>query len=137
MEHIEVLETQFGSPDGNEVRRYQAGTSYLMPEDLATVFVREGWGRKVDMPDDPGSEGSHAAVTDEEEEREPDEGGDVDNGTQSYNVADAKELLADEGDADSLRALRRGEEQHPEFAGGRTGVLDAIDARLAELKESE
>ena len=61
--------------------------------------------------------------------------GDVDNGTQSYNVADAKALIAEEEDIDSLRALRRGEEQHPDFAGGRIGVLDAIDARLAELEE--
>ena len=134
VEHIEIVKTMMGSPDGNTVNRYVAGKTYLMPEGLAAVFVREKWGRKVDAPEDPESEGSHHAVKDTDATTEADES-DVDNGTKSYNVVDAKALIADEEDTDSLRALRRGEEQHLDFAGGRIGVLDAIDARLAELEE--
>ena len=135
VEHIEIVKTMMGSPDGNTVNRYVAGKTYLMPEGLAAVFVREKWGQKVDAPKDPEGEGNHPAPKKTDNEREADEDGDVDNGTLGYNVVDANGLIAEEEDVDSLRALRRGEEQHPDFNGGRIGVLDAIDVRLAELED--
>lgn len=47
---IHVTETQKGSPDGVQVIRYRAGETYEMPDSLAAVFLREGWGRKKSGP---------------------------------------------------------------------------------------
>lgn len=40
---VHVTKTRKGSPDGIEVREYQAGESYEMPDSLGAVFLREGW----------------------------------------------------------------------------------------------
>ena len=46
---IRMTETRHGSPDGRVVHEYAAGETYdaestpPLPDDLAAVFVREGW----------------------------------------------------------------------------------------------
>ncbi len=45
---ILVTKTTRAAPDGVTVRRYRAGETAEMPEDLARVFLREGWGRAVE-----------------------------------------------------------------------------------------
>ena len=47
---ILVTKTTRAAPDGVTVRRYRAGETAEMPEDLARVFLREGWGREADAP---------------------------------------------------------------------------------------
>lgn len=42
---VAVVKTTDASPDGILVRTYEAGQTYEMPADLASVFLREGWGR--------------------------------------------------------------------------------------------
>lgn len=42
---VHITETKKGSPDGIEVREYQAGESYEMPDSLGAVFIQEGWGK--------------------------------------------------------------------------------------------
>ncbi len=45
---IRVTKTTRAAPDGVTVRSYRAGATAEMPEDLARVFLREGWGRAVE-----------------------------------------------------------------------------------------
>ncbi len=45
---ILVTQTTRAAPDGVTVRSYRAGETAEMPEDLARVFLREGWGRAVE-----------------------------------------------------------------------------------------
>ncbi len=45
---ILVTKTTRAAPDGVTVRSYRAGETVEMPEDLARVFLREGWGREAD-----------------------------------------------------------------------------------------
>ncbi len=45
---ILVTKTTRAAPDGVTVRSYRAGGTAEMPEDLARVFLREGWGRAVE-----------------------------------------------------------------------------------------
>ena len=47
---ILVTKNTRAAPDGVTVRRYRAGETAEMPEDLARVFLREGWGREADAP---------------------------------------------------------------------------------------
>lgn len=44
---IKMLETRKGSPDGMTVCSYQRGEQYELPDELARVFVREGWAKQV------------------------------------------------------------------------------------------
>jgi len=41
--NIRMLQTTRGSPDGIQVFEYRAGEKYDLPDDLAGVFLREGW----------------------------------------------------------------------------------------------
>lgn len=43
MRKIRMIRTTKGSPDGVQVFQYVAGQVYLVPPDLADLFVREGW----------------------------------------------------------------------------------------------
>ncbi len=45
---ILVTKTTRAAPGGVTVRSYRAGETAEMPEDLARVFLREGWGREAD-----------------------------------------------------------------------------------------
>ncbi len=45
---ILVTKTTRAAPDGVTVRSYRAGETAEMPEDLARVFLREGWGRDAE-----------------------------------------------------------------------------------------
>ncbi len=47
---ILVTKTTRAAPDGVTVRSYRAGETAEMPEDLARVFIAEGWGRNADAP---------------------------------------------------------------------------------------
>ena len=40
---IRMLTTKRGSPDGLEVREYEAGHKYDLPAELASVFLAQGW----------------------------------------------------------------------------------------------
>jgi hypothetical protein len=48
---IRVTKTTRAAPDGVTVRSYRAGETAEMPEELARVFLREGWGREADAKD--------------------------------------------------------------------------------------
>ncbi len=48
---ILVTKTTRAAPDGVTVRSYRAGETAEMPEELARVFLREGWGREADAKD--------------------------------------------------------------------------------------
>ncbi len=45
---ILVTKTTRAAPDGVTVRSYRAGETAEMPEDLARVFIAEGWGRAME-----------------------------------------------------------------------------------------
>jgi hypothetical protein len=47
MVKIKMLETRTGSPDGFTVRSYTKGEQYELPDELANVFVHEGWGKPI------------------------------------------------------------------------------------------
>jgi len=49
MVKIKMLETRTGSPDGVSVCSYIKGEHYELPDDLARVFVHEGWGKQVQV----------------------------------------------------------------------------------------
>jgi hypothetical protein len=38
-----MLQTKFGSPDGIQVYQYQAGQVYTVPDELANIFLSQGW----------------------------------------------------------------------------------------------
>lgn len=38
-----MIQTKYGSPDGIQVFQYQAGQVYEIPEDLAVIFLTQGW----------------------------------------------------------------------------------------------
>jgi hypothetical protein len=40
---VRMLTTKLGSPNGLEVREYEAGQKYDMPESLAEIFLSQGW----------------------------------------------------------------------------------------------
>lgn len=46
---VKVTKTMKGSPDGLTVNEYLEGQTYEMPFDLATVFIREGWGTSCEV----------------------------------------------------------------------------------------
>ena len=43
MQRIRMLQTKFGSPDGIQVYQYQAGQLYTVPDELANIFLSQGW----------------------------------------------------------------------------------------------
>jgi len=43
MKRIRMIQTKYGSPDGIQVLQYQAGQVYLVPDELANVFLSQGW----------------------------------------------------------------------------------------------
>jgi hypothetical protein len=45
---IKMLKTRTGSPDGVLVLSYSAGEKYELPEELAGVFITEGWAKPLD-----------------------------------------------------------------------------------------
>lgn len=45
---VDVTKTMNGSTTGLDCITYQAGQTYDMPDDLGTVFVREGWGKSAE-----------------------------------------------------------------------------------------
>jgi hypothetical protein len=44
---IKMLKTRQGSPDGIAVNTYASGETLEIPDDLAQVFIRHRWARKV------------------------------------------------------------------------------------------
>lgn len=54
---LRMKETRHGSPDGRAVHAYQAGEVYdadttpPLSDDLASVFLREGWAEEVSETD--------------------------------------------------------------------------------------
>jgi len=43
---VRMLQTMKGSPDGIQVKEYQAGEVYDLPPSLASVFLREKWAKQ-------------------------------------------------------------------------------------------
>lgn len=53
---IRMISTRRGADDGSTVRTYEAGAEYELPEtergqDLARVFLREGWAVDANPPE--------------------------------------------------------------------------------------
>lgn len=44
---IKMLKTRSGSPDGIIVNTYTSGETVEMPDELAHVFIRHRWARKL------------------------------------------------------------------------------------------
>lgn len=73
----------------------------------------------------------------EEEHPEEDgfEGADPDPISHDLTLEELRAELDGIENPDLLRAIRNGEEQHPEYEGGREGALEMIDEHLEELEE--
>jgi hypothetical protein len=50
MVRVEMIESRKGSPDGVAVLDFDAGQAYDLPDELADVFVREGWAKNATAP---------------------------------------------------------------------------------------
>lgn len=80
---IQMRETRAGSPDGRVVYTYEAGEIYdaetipPVDDDLAAVFVREGWADDVAAVSKPASAAKRATKV-----SKPDEGKDDANSTE-------------------------------------------------------
>lgn len=48
--HVTMLENRTGSPDGIRVHRYTAGETYRVSDDLAKIFIDQGWAEAADAP---------------------------------------------------------------------------------------
>lgn len=48
---IQITRSVPGSPNGIDVIDYQAGETVEMPDHLAAVYVREGWGKAIAAPE--------------------------------------------------------------------------------------
>lgn len=59
----------------------------------------------------------------------------VDVSTHGLTVPQAREMIAGVTDQELLKAMLRGEKHHPEYEGGRSGVVDALEERIGELEE--
>lgn len=46
MKRIRMLQTRYGSPDGIQVFQYQAGQIYSIPDNLADIFLSQGWAQE-------------------------------------------------------------------------------------------
>lgn len=55
--------------------------------------------------------------------------------TQDLNADDAAEEIKRSKDLDALKATKKHERSHERYEGGRAGVLEALDRRIAELKQ--
>lgn len=145
---IAMRSTQRGSPDGINVQSFAEGQTYDVPVDLGDVFVREGWAEAVEAPPavapEPKAEPQMATAGPKEtavkipaEQKAAPvvevDGVEPDLTILEFPSEDARELIASLFDRDDLQRLRAGETQSTEFPGGRTLVLEAIDARLVEL----
>src|SRR5579859_7979478 len=108
--HIEMLKTELGSRDGRVTERFFEGETYEVPDELADIFIDEGWAEEVDAP-----------------EPAPDE--------ENNDVADdvALEDLDDEQLA--AKVLELDPEADP--AAVAQAIADDRDAVLAALKEHE
>lgn len=74
------------------------------------------------------------------EEEHPEEAGEeqeqpVDTRSHDLSVSELREELEDVEDPEVLQAIHDGEEEHPEYEGGRDGAFEAIHDRLQELEE--
>lgn len=56
--------------------------------------------------------------------------------TGGLNVSQAQGLIEQTGSIPDLVAIRAGEILHPDYQGGRKGVLEAIEARIADLQRA-
>jgi hypothetical protein len=72
---------------------------------------------------------------DESQSRKPT--GDLDKRTHTMNVAEAGALVQSINSTDELIALQLGEKNHPDFPGGRKGVLNLIDSRFGDIERGE
>lgn len=50
MPKVKVTTTTKASPGGAVVETYEAGSTYEMTDELAGIFLREGWGVDPDAP---------------------------------------------------------------------------------------
>jgi hypothetical protein len=53
------------------------------------------------------------------------------------NQADAANLIASITDPEELYRLKEGETLHPQYQGGRKGVLALIDSRFGDIEEGK
>ena len=93
---------------------YNAGERCKVSPDVARIWVRAKVAVVI------GADGTQA-------------GSGTDQTTWDVGVKALKPVISEITDRDRLVAMAEGEKQHPEYGGGRVGVLKMIDARLEEL----
>ena len=60
MRNIKILKTMDAAPDGIHLETYEEGRIESMPDDLADVFVKEGWGVEVNPVETAGGMYTHS-----------------------------------------------------------------------------
>ncbi len=110
------------------------GKPYIdIPESLEHVLIEQaakmGAASVQEQPAEPATGSNIPAVP-------PLPEGEADTTTHAMNSADVKALILTATDATALQKLRAGELMHPQYDGGRSGVIAAIDARISELESA-
>lgn len=118
---ILVTKTTRAARDGVHIEQFEEGKIYNLPSLCANHALQHSWG----VPVEP------EVVEVPEQEKEVA----IDVSTQDRTVPEVRTLVTEFADLDILKALREGEIRHPRHKGGRTGVLEVLDAKIAELEE--
>ncbi len=118
-----------GEPDYYScVDKFQSGLWSVDQEQAAAEeTIEESPGETPDPPIAEEAEG----LPDPEEEAVPT----IDLRTHSMNARDSLALIEELEDITALNMLKDGEGQHPDFKGGRKGILTAIHKRIQSFVE--
>jgi len=112
------------SPNGYEVKQAAVGVQDL-PEDIAAIAFKEGWGT-------PAEAVKPAAATSADAPREA-----LLLFTREKTIDEVREALQTVETEDALLTIIEGEQAHPDYPGGRKGVLELIDARAEQLQQAQ
>lgn len=93
---------------------YNAGEKCKVSPDVARVWVKAKVAVVI------GQDGTEA-------------GAGTDQTSWDVGIAPLKPIIANITDRERLVAMAEGEKQHPEYGGGRVGVLKMIETRLQQL----
>ena len=90
------------------------------------------WSSDVELPAQSEEEGIEESPEEDEENPPAPE---INTITHSMSAKEAIALIEETDDAAELNMLKDGEGQHPEYKGGRKGILTAIHKRIRSLTE--
>ena len=112
------------SPKAKQIEAKEA-----QAEQLGDAPIRNDASRMADLAEGKTVAADGETVTDEDGNEVAAEG----SGVTGETLAELKDRVAASRNVEELKGMRTAEKHHPKYPGGRTGALEAIDRRIAEL----